>query len=98
MSEIQKSKSLELTLLRQDKELTLKITPENGKIGSYIRYHNLEINKNSTPPKDSPTLIQAAKETYFLSVMTLSSLGDMVSGIFFPKDEKEYETAKSMLS
>lgn len=98
ITEIQKSTSLELTLLRETQELKLKVIPENGKIGAYIRYHNLEINKNSTPPKDSPIFIQAAKETYFLSMMTLSSLGDMLSGIFFPEDEKEYEAAKSMLS
>ena len=43
-------------------------------------------------------LLSGIRETYYSSKMTLDFLGQMVRGIFAPKNSAEFEEAKSMLS
>lgn len=65
----------------------------------YMQYENLKVDTNYEKKYSmSDALILGAKETYNSSIMTLSFLGDMLHGLFAPKNEQEHTDAKNMLS
>lgn len=100
ITEIQSSPVLDMTLEDTSGNLkNIKITPQNKKIGTAIRYKNLEYtpsNMRDVSALESFSL--ALHETVALSRLTFTLMWDMASGLFAPANEKEFEDAKNMLS
>lgn len=98
-SKIAAGKSMALTLSRSGTIQEKTITPEGWKIGTYITYKNLDIDKmyhGSFTLGES--LTRAFTETYALSRMTLDVLGSTLRKLVSPKNPEERKEATEMLS
>jgi regulator of sigma E protease len=99
IAKIQKNQPLVMSVLINGIKKDINIVPENGKVGIYISYKSLDITKNLSIQKTGlDGIVAGARETYYSSRLTLSFLGDMIHGLFVPKNPREHEDAKSMLS
>ena len=68
----------------------LTLTPEGGKIGTYLGYKNLTLNKNYSQSFGlGQSLIMSVSETYALSRMTLDVLGSTLRKLISPANPTE---------
>lgn len=92
---IKKNTTIALTLSGTGGERNINLTPENGKVGMYIGYSNLEINRNYTEKYSVMQSLQnAVHETYVLSYMTVDVLGKTLKNLIVPNTPAEREEAK----
>ncbi len=78
---------------------SLSITPDNGKIGTYLGYKDLKLNPEySTKRNFSSSITWAFYETYALSRITLDVLGMTVRKLISPATPTERKEATEMLS
>lgn len=99
VKEVQKGKTMNLTLSRSGAIVTISLTPENGKVGMYIGYNEFNLDKNFIVQKAGwDGVVAGAKETYYSSVFTLDFLGKVLKNLFAPATPADREEAKSMLS
>lgn len=77
---------------------TVPVTPENGKIGSYVGYNVTDIRKDFRYKYGFlESLKEGGAETYRQSAMTLELLGTLVKRIFAPRVPSERtEAVKSL--
>ena len=76
----------------------ITITPENGKIGSYVGYNVTEIRKDFRYKYGFiESIKEGAIETYKQSLMTLELLGKLVQKIISPKVPMERTEAMQSL-
>ncbi len=96
---LEKSVQVNLILSSSGKEYTVTVEPKNGKIGTYIGYEHIDINKEYIV-KYSPwiALLASVHETYVLSVMTIDILGKTVKNLILPKTPQDRELATAMVS
>ncbi len=96
---ITKNKSITLVLSGTWWERTIILTPEKWKIGTYLDYKNItidkEYNENFTI---GASLTRAFSETYSLSRMTLDVLGSTLRKLISPHTVTERKEATEMLS
>lgn len=95
---IQKNTEVEFVVEGKNQR-TLRMLPKDGKVGMVIAYKNLTFNKNQVIKYSWLEAIQMGwKETIATTHLTINFLSRMVVGLFAPKNDKEHEEAKSMLS
>ncbi len=77
----------------------VSLTPQNGKIGSYIGYRYLSVNKEfKLQYSFSDSLQNALSETFVLSYMTLDVLGKTLKDLILPNTQKDREIAEAMVA
>lgn len=77
---------------------TVSVTPENGKIGSYVGYNVTEIRKDFRYKFGfTESIKQGAIETYVQSAMTLELLGSLAKKIVSPRVPSERTEAVQSL-
>lgn len=92
---IKKNTTIALTLSGTGGERNINLTPENGKVGMYIGYSNLDINRNYKEKYGAVESLQnAVHETYALSYMTVDVLGKTLKNLIVPKTPADREEAK----
>lgn len=96
---VQTSSSVDIRVEKNGIEREVHLIPDNGKIWVRVGYKDARMN-SSFEKKEwiMSALLSGIRETYYSSKMTLDFLGQMVRGIFAPKNSAEFEEAKSMLS
>ncbi len=78
---------------------TITMTPESGKIGVYLRYKNLALDKTYRERFSAQgSLIWSLHETWALSRMTLDVLGSTLRKLVSPRTTEERQEATEMLS
>ena len=78
---------------------SVRMKPQNGKVGMMIGYKNLQINSNKKVQfAGFEALLMGWRETIATTRVTYDFLAQMVVGLFAPKDNREHEEAKSMLA
>ncbi len=98
-SKIAAGKSMTLSLSRSGATREITITPEGGKIGTYITYKNLDIDKTYHGSFSlGGSLTRAFTETYALSRMTLDVLGSTLRKLVSPRNTEERKEATEMFS
>ncbi len=96
---LEKNTQVTLKVKRWSGEVNIALIPKDGKVWMYMQYEHLKVDTNYEKKYNlSESFILGARETYNSSVMTLSFLGDMLHGLFAPKNEQEHTDAKNMLS
>lgn len=99
VKEIQKGKTINLTLSRSGAIVNIPLTPQGGKVGMYIGYNEFHMNKDFVVKKSFlDGMVVGAKETYYSSVFTLNFLGQTVKNLIAPATLADREEAKTMLS
>jgi regulator of sigma E protease len=82
-----------------DSPRILLMNPKDWKVGMSIGYKELKFNDNKVIKYAwYEAIIMGWRETIATTRLTLEFLSRMVVGIFIPKNEKEHEDAKNMLS
>jgi regulator of sigma E protease len=96
---IQSNEQVNLLLNRSGSIVNIILTPQDGKVGTYIGYDNLALKKDFVYQKTGlDALVMWAKETYYSSVLTLDFLGKVLKNLIAPATPLEREEAKEMLS
>lgn len=73
----------------------MNLTPENGKVGMYIGYSNLDVNRDYKEKYGAIESLQnAVHETYVLSYMTVDVLGKTLKNLIIPATPADREEAK----
>lgn len=99
MWEIKKNQELHMTLYGTGGARVVSLTPQNGKIGSYIGYRYLSVNKEfKLQYSFSDSLQNALSETFVLSYMTLDVLGKTLKDLILPNTQKDREIAEAMVA
>ncbi|MDD2693360.1 MAG: M50 family metallopeptidase [Candidatus Gracilibacteria bacterium] len=96
---IKKNTTVALVLSGTGGERNVNLTPENGKVGMYIGYSNLDVNRNYKEKYGAVESLQnAVQETYVLSYMTVDVLGKTLKNLIVPKTPADREEAKGMIA
>ncbi len=96
---ISENKPLDIFVDREGIRVPISLTPEKGKVGMYISYENLQVDREfKYQPSGLHAIAAGAKETYYTSVLTLNFLGEILQKLFAPRNNVERDEAKSLLS
>jgi regulator of sigma E protease len=96
---IRENKPLDFLVMRNSTIVPLTVVPQSGKVGMYIEYNELQVNKEFKYQVSFPKAILAgARETYATSIFTLDMLGTLLEKLFAPKTLTDREEAKELLS
>jgi len=96
---IRENRPISLSVRRGDESVSITVTPENGKVGMYIDYENLEVKKDYIYRATwVEAIVVGARETYATSMLTLDMLGTLPEKLFLPKTLTDREEAKELLS
>lgn len=99
VTKISKWQPMKMLLSQSGSIIELSLVPENGKVGMYIGYNELDLNKDLVIQKKGiEGIVAGAKETYYSSVLTLDFLGKVLKNLIAPSTPMEREEAKEMLS
>lgn len=95
---IEKNETMKLEILRNGENISLEVSPENGKIQSYIA-DAVKINENFSKKMGFvDASVAAAKEAYFSSILTFKLVKNTFGKLFFPETPEEREEATENLS
>lgn len=90
---------LDFSVIRWEDHISLMLIPQSGKVGMYINYFNLNLNKDFNYQVSFPrAVIVGARETYTTSILTLDMLWTLLKKLFAPKTLTDREEAKELLS
>lgn len=98
ISQIEKNEPMKLEILRTNETIFLEVTPENGKIQSYVR-DAFKINEDFSRKMGLiDASVAAAKESYFASILTFKLVKNTLGKLFFPENPEERAEATENLS
>ena len=88
-----------LALIRQDRALTISVTPKDGKIGAYVAYKTIAINNDFRYQFPVVTALHlGAQEVYGQSCLTFELFTSLVRKLVTPTNPEERKEAVESLS
>lgn len=98
IAHIEKNEPMMLEILRNGENISLEVSPENGKIQSYIA-DAVKINENFSKKMGFvDASVAATKEAYFSSILTFKLVKNTFGKLLFPETPEEREEATENLS